>query len=390
MQKNLKIGEKVKIKGVLLSYPYFTVSNQIIKIGQFKVLLPLFPGYDYGDTLEISGTIGKIVRENFKEEFVIFYPRVSEVGERINGGRWEIMVKKYLFTIRQRLENLIKKIMPEPESSLLAGILLGIKRGLPADFFERLRLTGTLHVVVASGMNVMITGKILIDFLVGFVSRKKAAVISVFGILIYVGLVGGEPPIVRASIMGTLSFLAMYLGRESDGLVALLVAAWLMLWWQPKLLFDVGFQLSFMATLGIVLLGEKIKRIFKRWPREMQNSFAETVAAQAMVMPILVANFGKLSLISLLVNGILLWMIPTLMYLGLILLVLGSLSLALGRIFGLFLWPMLHFFVVAVEAFAKLPFAEVKIEWFGFEAGLVYYGILFAFIMKARGRLDYS
>ena len=390
LQKNLKIGEKVKIRGVLRSYPYFTVSNQILKIGQFKVLLPLFPGYSYGDDLEIFGKIDRIVLRNLEKEFGLFYPeiRVVEDGERTDG--FGLGVKKHLFTIRLELEKTIKKIMPEPESSLFAGILLGIKRGLPADFFERLRLTGTLHVVVASGMNVTIVAKILIDFLAGLVSRKKALFVSFLGILVYTILVGAEPPIIRAAIMGGLSFLAMYLGREADGLMALFVAGGAMLLWQPRLLFDLGFQLSFMATAGIVLLSERFKRMYKRLPKDIGSALSETTAAQVMVVPILVANFGRLSVVSLLVNGILLWMIPSLMYFGLGLLVVGTISITLGRIFGLFFWPILHFFVVVVEAFSKLPWAEVKIEWFGFEAGLVYYGILFVILLKFKSGGDGS
>ncbi len=81
-------------------------------------------------------------------------------------------------------------------------------------------------------------------------------------------------------------------------------------------------------------------------------------------------------------NGMLLWMIPTLMYLGLAFLVLGMMNLTLSKIFGLFLWPILHFFVAVVEAFSRLPWAEARIEWFGFEAGLVYYILLFGLILR--------
>ncbi len=382
VSRDLKVGEKVKIKGVLRSYPYFTISNQILKIGQFKVLSPLFPGYDYGDCLEIFGKIDKIVLKNFEEEFVIFYPVIQRIEKEQKDEGLGLGLIKSLFTIRRELEKIIKKIMPEPESSLLAGILLGIKRGLPGDFFEKLRLTGTLHVIVASGMNVTIIARLLIDFLVNFVSRRRAVVVSLVGILIYTVLAGADPPIVRAAIMGSLAFWAMYLGREADGLIALLTAGGAMLLWQPRLLFDLGFQLSFAATLGIILLGGRFKRVYKRLPRDVGSSLAETTAVQVMVAPILVANFGRISIVSLLVNGMLLWMIPTLMYLGLAFLVLGMMNLTLSKIFGLFLWPILHFFVAVVEAFSRLPWAEARIEWFGFEAGLVYYILLFGLILR--------
>ena len=356
----LKIPDQAEIKviGRVSRQPYLKASNQIITVGPFLIKTNRFPLYFYGQKLAIVGKVTKRVINAFKTEFVFYYPAIRLVEENqtlIN----QTNLVSFLFRFENRLERLLSELLPEPQSSLLAGILLGSKKEMPQEFFYRLRETGTLHVVVASGYNITVIASFLINSLVKWVKRKKALILAFLGIFLYTLMAGAEPPVVRAAIMGSLTYLAQLLGREKDAFVSLIFAAALMLLISPLILFDIGFQLSFAATAGILLLSSRLKgKIFEiPW---LGEDLRVTLAAQLATWPLIFFHFRRLSLISPLVNALVLPTIPIIMALGAMMVGLGFWFKPLAQLVAWLAWVPLTYFVAVIKFFGGLPWASYE------------------------------
>lgn len=219
-------------------------------------------------------------------------------------------------------------MLPEPHASLAIGVLLGVKRGMPKEFYEQLVNTGTLHIVAASGYNVTVVAGAMLS-LIGIVLPRYAAMgISLIGVVVYVVLAGAGAAIVRAGIMGSLGLIGIMLGRIHEARRLLWVTVWLMLIVKPGLITDVGFQLSVSATLGLLYVGEILKSQilkFSNW-KWIQDYLIPTLAATIATAPVLWWHFGRLSLIGLLVNVMVLPVVPLIMLLAAISLIFAPVS----------------------------------------------------------------
>jgi ComEC/Rec2-related protein len=344
-------GQEVKISGVLRQEPKVTGSSQTFSLAGIEIKTLRYPEYHYGDQLIVVGSLKKRVTGGWFLEF----PEIEETLQLHKIGI-EHKILASISAWRRRIEKVYRFSLPEPQASLMAGIVLGSKSGFPNDFYQALRKTGTLHVVVASGMNITFVAIFLINTLVIFISRRKAVILAFLGIWFYVILAGWEAPVVRAGIMGSLAFLAMGLGREAMAMRGLMIAGAIMLLINPNYLFDLGFQLSFAATAGILIVYPKL-RSFEKTRRVFNlpvigDNLASTLAAQTLTLPIMVFNFGGYNPLSPLVNALVLWTIQWVMVIGAIGGILGLINLELGRLFCLLSWPLLTYFVELVKIFS--------------------------------------
>jgi competence protein ComEC len=386
-QLNLPTEKAITLRGKVSQQPYLKGSYQIISLGSIKVYTDRFPSYFYGDFLMISGKFEKRVINPFQTEYWAFFPTIQPiVGER-NLGFWSPF-QRSLYFFRGRLEKAIAQVLPEPEASLETGILLGVKKEMPENFLNNLRNTGTLHIIVASGYNLSVVAGFLVSFLVLWVNRRKALILAFLGIIFYTMLVGSEAPVVRAAIMASFAYWGEYLGRPRSGLIGLLLAAYLMLFLSPLMLFDLGFQLSLMATGGILLIYPLLKeKRFFQLPVVGEN-LATTLAAQIGVTPLLLVNFGNLSWLSSLINALVLPLIPLLMNLGGIMVLFAFLSKQMAQVIAWFLWLPLTYFVKLVDFFGQWSFINLQINlsfWWAFG----YYLVLVIIFLKAwRKRWD--
>jgi competence protein ComEC len=215
---------------------------------------------------------------------------------------------------------------------------------MPKDFYNNLRQTGTIHMMVASGMNVTIVGMTTLSLALLFLSRKIAVMLSLILIWFYVLLAGGEAPVVRAGIMGSLVFLAQIAGREADAWRGLILAAGILLFLNPLSFFDLGFQLSFAATAGILLFTPWFNSHLSRFPNQIKIDLSQTMGAQIATMPIILLNFGYYSSLSPLANVLIVSTLPWIMRLGLL---------------GVLFWPILYLTLPLLTYVVKV------IEWFG-------------------------
>lgn len=334
-------GTRIEITSSLKTTPVNSGNIQTFTISALKVITWKYPQYTYGQRLKIAG----IVKNNSLE-----FPKI----EIINYERKRNIIIESILNLRQRIDETYKKYLPEPEASLLSGIVLGMKSEIPKDFYNNLMLTGTTHVVVASGMNIALVSGTILSILLNLFSRRTAAILSTIFIWIYTLMAGGDVPVVRAAIMGTLVLLAMIIGREFDALRALLVAGVILIFINPTSIFDIGFQLSFASTLGIILMPKIVSKHLFFLPKRLNNDLSQTLSAQLFTLPIVLSTFGFYSLLSPLVNLLVVWPLVWILRLGLLIGVTGLIWEPLGQVLAWLTLPLLTYFVQIVNVFARI------------------------------------
>ncbi len=224
----------------------------------------------------------------------------------------------FLSPIKNHIVNFFHKSIPDPHASLLAGMVVGDKTMLSKSFYEKLKNTGTAHVIVASGMNVTIVASFVMGILVKVTNRKKAIIISGIFVWGYVLLVGFEAPIVRAGIMGTLTFLAQVTGKKSQSLRLLLITVLIMLIIFPSWIISISFWLSTGATFSIILFEPEFSRLLRFVPEIIRESLSSSLAAQVATAPLIFAVFGQFNIFSPLINAITLWVVAPITIIGMI------------------------------------------------------------------------
>lgn len=300
---------------------------------------------------------------------------------RLQQGGWDLKFELFK-PQREALDRKISQFLPSPQAELLSGILIGQNKNLPGSLKLNLRDTSTLHIVVASGQNLSMVAGFFLG-MSGLIKRKNATFISLIAVVFYTLLTGLQVPILRAAIMFTLASLAEFFGRERDGWRVLVITAGLMLLVNPGWISDLSFQLSFLATFGVIVISPILLRWLSKIP-VIGGDFAVTLAAQLMVTPVIAQNFHQLSLVSLVTNALVLWTIPFIMILGTVMIIVGSLSIFLGQFVSLAVNVLLTYFIYIVHFFASLPFAweyvgeQLWIVWVG------YYLVLAAIMLSLR------
>jgi competence protein ComEC len=299
-------------------------------------------------------------------------------------------VLAWFFNLRQGLAQAISRALPEPEASLLIGILLGLKTSVLRAQYLLLQETGTVHLFVSSGFKVTLLSGLLSTATVRLPGRRWALGIVLVGIALYIALSGFGPAALRAGIMGALLVIAPRLGRRYNMYTALAFAAWVMTALSPYLLWDVGFQLTLLGTLGILLLAPPIIRRLERPLSRIPGSaviarlLAVPIAAQLATLPIQVINFGLLSLIAPLVNLLTVPLLGLLLCMGVLVAVVGLAIPAVGAVVGWVCWPLLWLVEQIITGLARVPFASIALG--GLDTGLawLYYAALGLFFLLPR------
>ncbi len=321
-------GETITVTGKISSNISLQDNTQGFNLGRIRVKTELYPRYSYGDKLVISGTLKRKVINRWYAQFSLIYPGIETVE---SGNNIFIGLKSWL-------EKHVQSNLPEPEAGLVSGIVLGSKSSLSDSFWQALQQTGTLHLVVASGYNVSVILGTVVGYLAGLIQRRWAIGLGIIVVGIYAFMVGLEPAIVRASLMGSLAYLAQALGKPAESLRLLILAAVIMLFVNPLSLFDVGFQLSFLATLGLIVLGSRLTRI--------PPGIRESISAQIFVWPILVFTFNSFNPFVIVVNSLIVWLVPFIMSLG------AALALTGWPVLGWLVYVPAHLMVKIIYVFA--------------------------------------
>jgi competence protein ComEC len=341
-----------------------------------------------GDILSLKCT--KALPQNFDDFDYQKYLAMNGVDYICKDVSYEIIGHKddflsLLSRVRVYLEQIVNHAMPAPQSALANGLLFGGDNRLSQDLQDKFSLTGMTHIVAVSGYNVSIIVIAIIagSIFVGF-KRKWAIVISMIGVFLFVALIGFPSSGLRAAIMGTLVLLATLYGRVSNMQSAILITCALMLFYNPLLLrYDIGFQLSFLATIGIVAMYPILESIFIRNKKSISilEILFMTISAQIFVLPIIIYHFHIFSWISLLVNILVLPILPITMLGVFLLIVFDFVFQPLSLFFSWISYFLLSYEIDVIDFFAQKKWGSVEIVnmsayWF-----LMYYILLFGIIL---------
>lgn len=411
---------KIILKGVIDKYPderlgsvYYVlddvyVNSNLLELnfnrfewqkveGKILIKLNKYPRYKYGDLLEVEG----ILKEPFSsEEFsyknylkkdgvysVVYYPAVKIISEN-NGSR----IYKFLYEVKSKFKESLRQIIPEPNVSFVDGILFGGKGMMPQEISDNFQKTGLTHLIAVSGYNISVLVWFVSMIAVWlFLGPRLGFIFTTLMIFAFVVVTGAEASVVRASVMGFLLALARREGRIYQSLNSIAFAGAVMIFINPFILrWDVGFQLSFLATVGIFCLFPLFEKLAEKIPEllKLKESFLVTLSAQIMVLPILINSFGSFSALSIFANILVLPLIPFAMAFGFVALGVGLVNLSVAKIFAWILWPMTFYVFKVAEIFAKFDFGyfqfSEKLNWV-FIAG--YYVLVFIIFRKFKNKL---
>lgn len=371
-----------------------------------ELLARVFPNetYEYGERIRLRG---KLVTPPENEEFS-YREYLARQGVHAYMSRNEVTrlpgeggnpVRKTIYAFKDKALKNIYLIFPDPEASLLAGILLGVDTGLPKDLQQAFKDTGTAHIIAISGFNIAIIAGLFFALFSRVLGQLRGSIIAILGIALYTFLVGADAAVVRAAFMGGISLTARQLGRRNDGFNALMLSAVIMSAWNPNTPWDVGFQLSFFATLGLILYAESFQNwavnIITRYTspgaaQQMAAPISEyfllTLAAQLTTLPIMAYHFKRISLVSLIANPFILPVQPAVMIVGGIAVILSLIWLPLGALAAYAAWPFVAYTIRLVELFALFPNGVIVLGDFSLWLVMFFYTALLTWTF-ARHRI---
>ncbi len=371
--------------------------------GRALVRAPLVPAFSYGDRVRVTGLLlTPPVLDDFDYRrylaarnihTLIRRPTIALLSEGHGSPFWHA-----LYAVRTRASAVLNRILPEPAAGLANGMVLGIEGGISEEVSDAFRATGTTHLIVISGSNIAFLSGALVAALAGVLSRRRAALVAAPIVLLYVLLVGADPPALRAGVMGLLGLGAIYFGRRGTAYVSLCAAGLLMTAINPLALWDIGFQLSFATSLGLILFQPPLSRAVAAWlgrrlsaeaarrvAAVLDATLTVTLAAQVAVLPLLLAYFGQLSIISLVTNALVAPVQPAILASGIAALLAGLASLPFGQVVAALPWALLGYTVAVIRLVADIPFALVPVGRSGPLFVMGYYAVVAALL--ARGRL---
>lgn len=324
--------------------------------GRISVVARSHPVVAYGDGVVLSGMVQGQRKEDqmllLKDSlFATMQFPAMRVVRRGDGN--PIVMR--LFAIRQAAVGIYKRALPANEAALLAGITLGERAEFDRGFKEKMANSGTTHLVALSGYNISAVAEVLLLACGLLLRRATAFVVTLAAIVAFVVMAGAEASVVRAAIMGGIVLLAGHIGRTHSMRNAIAVSAGAMVLYNPNVLrYDLGFQLSFAALIGIIYVKPHLDAYIKRNKRgllDWRENLSGTLSAQVMVFPLLMQAVGSFSLMSLASNIAILPCIPLTMGLGFAIAGLGFITAPLAGVPAWVVSALLKYEIGAIEFF---------------------------------------
>ncbi|MEO8637892.1 MAG: ComEC/Rec2 family competence protein [Candidatus Taylorbacteria bacterium] len=402
-------NDKVVIQGVVRDEPDIGENNQkltvkadsILKAGateaaiseKILVSTDLYPEFSYGDRIRAEGKIEKA--KNFVVEgekpfdytsylakdnifYTVSFAKVTLVGK--GEGNF---VKAKLFALKNALFQNLRRALPEPHASLAGGLILGGKNAIGKDLEKDFRTAGIIHIIVLSGYNIMIVSQYVMKIF-SFLPRAGNLGVGAVSVILFAIMTGGSTTVVRASVMALIALLGKFTGRTNAVNRALFLAGFLMLLHNPKILvFDFSFQLSFLATLGLIhfspIVERKIMFVTKKF--NIREYVVATIATQIIVMPLILYRMGEISIVSLPVNILVLFLIPWTMAMSFITSILAFFGSFVALPAAGITYFLIGYELKVVELFSKLPFASLKLSFFPlWLMAVIYVSYIFAYL----------
>lgn len=391
-------GTKMELRGYVVTEPdvrmdgvRYIVNSQYAKgngmelHGRVYIKSGLYPRYSYGDVVDIDcdlkspKPVEDFAYDKYLARYGIFSICETSKIKKIRTGEGNVLFRSVL-SIKEVVADRINRLWHEPYASFMAGLLYGYRGGLGHlnDLFSR---TGVTHIVAISGYNITLIATLLITFFINiYIPRKRSFWFVVAGIVIFTIFAGLSASVVRAGIMGIIVLMAKQVGSMSRiGNVLMLTAVIMTLQNPFVLMYDAGFQLSFLSTMGLVYLSPHVGKLFTRVSEKvgMRDSIVSTISATIITLPLIMYQFGRLSIVSLPVNMLILWIIPFIMIFGFFAVIFSFLFQPFGLILSWIAWLGMFYIVQVVEWFASLKFSAVDIKVSVFVMIAMYVGLLY-------------
>ncbi|HVW66316.1 MAG TPA: ComEC/Rec2 family competence protein [Candidatus Peribacteraceae bacterium] len=403
------VGQTVTLTGIVSEPPddrptsmRYTVAAQTVTIngktipvtGRTLVTdLRMWPRYSYGDEVRVTGPLEHPASGDgfdygaYLSRYRIFSTLRARSIAFVGAGHGNPLVST-LASVKTRFETRINELYPEPEASFLAGLLTGSRRGMPDHITVAFKQTGLTHIVAISGFNITIVIT-LIGSLLFFLPLKWRLIPTITAIVLFTLLVGASASVVRAAIMGILGLIALQTGRMPHARLLILWAASAMLLWNPAMLWDdAGFQLSFLAVIGLTECAPLLERLLKNVPNtfSLRDALMMTIAAQAFAMPWVVFVFGMLSVVSPVANILIEPLIPLAMLFGFLGTVISMIAFPLGQLVAFPAWGLLHFIIAIAERLSMIPGASLQIPSLSLPLLAAYYTVLIIALLEYSRR----
>ena len=370
-----QVGIHVDIEGGVVRDPEFRGTTQRLVVAphsapteRIMVVAPRYPEAAYGDSVRVTGTLER--PKNFSgfdyaghlaKDDIYFTMNYADVAIVHEGSG----IRRGLFSFKKRFKENIDLAMPSPHASFVNGILLGDTADMPKELTEAFVAAGVSHLTALSGYNITIIA-VFVAFALSFFFTSSGAItaLSIASIAVFVLMTGASPSVVRAAIMGIALLLARHFGRQSTPLIVIVFAAFTMIVFNPRILaFDVGFQLSFLAVLGLAYVAPYMQKKMTNVPEflKWKESFTTTMSAQVVVLPLLVYQFGQISLVAPVVNVLVLPLMPFAMLFGFLAGAAGFIAPLAAKVFAYPLWCITAYQIHIIEYFASLPHALISL-----------------------------
>lgn len=407
-----QVGQKLDFVGQIVEEPDIRENNQKLTVeikdptsprlrgASIKVLITtdFSNDFEYGEWIKWQGKLEK--PENFitdtgkefdyinylKKDGIMYlsgYPEISQQeGSNLDKGNF---VKGALISVKQKFLEKINFAISEPESLLMAGLILGERAAFTTEQRQEFIDTGTIHIVALSGYNITIVAEWIMK-LFAFLPLISSIAVGIVAIFLFILMTGGASTAVRAGIMATLALVARATGRNYDVGRALVLAGVVMILFNPMILrYDVSFQLSFIATVAVIFLAPKFEKYFL-WVTPkfgLRDIVSVTVSAYIFVLPFILYKMGNLSLVALPANILVLPFIPFTMFLGFLTGFVGLFSYFLSVPIGYLSYLLLYFELGVIHLFSSFPFASFTIPNFPLVLTLAIYAY---FVYKLFGK----
>lgn len=409
-----RVGTKATLEGVVVREPDVRENQTLLTVALHKtggeevarvlVHAPRRTTVRYGDTVALEGTLARPEPFTTDHDTMFDYPRYLakdgilyemkfakvSVMETGNGG----IVGTLLHT-KQTFINALNRVVREPESALAAGLLVGAKRSLGEKITEEFRTVGLTHIVVLSGFNLTVVA-VAVLFLLGALPKRARLLSGVVAIAAFTMMTGAGAAAVRAAIMASLALLSRTLARATDVLHLLALASFFMVAWNPLILLaDPSFQLSVIATAGLVMLSPRFEQRLARVPESagLRAIVGATLATQLAVLPLLVSMTGQFSLIALLANLAVLPIVPLTMLITFLAGAVALVSTPVSAPLALLAHALLSYILHVAHTLSRVPFATLTVPAPpGWMVLIVYVaaGVYFVYHLRVRARADTS
>lgn len=332
----------------------------------------------FNDRIVVSGKIS--LPESFETDAgrVFDYPgylrargifAVMRYGTLLRAETGGVSVRGTLFDLKHVFEASVERSLPEPDASLVEGMLLGERRGIPEHLNDALIVAGLIHIVVLSGYNISIVAEQVLRLFGLFVRKNVALMLGACAIVLFVVMVGAGATAVRAGVMGIIAIVARYVRRPAAALRALACAVAAMVLWNPaSLLYDPSFVLSVLATFGLITLAPWAERRVEWLPEfqtfSVRSIAASTIGVQLYILPALLYYTGIVSVWALPANVLALPLVPAAMLSGFLTGVIGLISSFLALPFSLVTHLLVEWLTLVAILAAQLPFSFFTVAAF--------------------------